>query len=627
MTTIWYTKRYKFIRKNAPKGTAFLFLFLISIFINNCKLYSKDTDSLSLFDLAVSYQSMLSTQEQIAITKKAENYALSKGNVYKALSYACLRGKLYFLSDNNDSCEQLYHWLIPAVENELKHNDESRFSSVERREYADPDDAETRKKSEESLSWKILLVDSYSNKALNMMFHEQSDSSLQIYQELLQRFAKDSVPLILAKCFNGMGVVFANSKLFDRAGTYLLKALQQFDLANDSRGVFGVCSNIVAFYNNQGLYEEALPYGLRSYRIAQDEKYNGQEQIYASLIMGTIYSGLTQYDMADSYFEKAFLLAQKKNLAHLEGFCGQEYSQNLLNMREYAKARETAEHTMKIIAGKKKYALQANLLMILSEVAERQDDTKAALLYYRQYMQMKDSLNELDNMRQLIYADIRHTQDQREEENRIKETAFKKISEQSQRRGMWIAALSVLAALLLAGGSLATWLLLKSRKGIRNLRLETSRQVAEAERQVISKNKELATHTLQQLRLNNLQESILKELKTLKTSFTLRGKEKAIVCNLEDLARQIASDKEWKDFQFYFEQVDSDFMNKLTERYPDLNANEKHLCVLFKLGLTNRDVANLTGKSIQSVGMAKFRLKSKFGIENSEEISKFLREL
>lgn len=85
----------------------------------DCELMARDTDSMAVFDQAVSYQSELSNQEQIVITKEAEKYAKLKGNVYKALSYACTRGKLYFLSDYGDSCEQLYNRIIPEVEYEL----------------------------------------------------------------------------------------------------------------------------------------------------------------------------------------------------------------------------------------------------------------------------------------------------------------------------------------------------------------------------------------------------------------------------------------------------------------------------------------------------------------------------
>ncbi|MCM1042368.1 MAG: hypothetical protein NC396_08105 [Bacteroides sp.] len=584
---------------------------------------ARDTDSMAVFDQAVSYQSELSNQEQIVITKEAEKYAKLKGNVYKALSYACTRGKLYFLSDYGDSCEQLYNRIIPEVEYEL---------DMDSREYARKGHLKKENSGVANLEevvrqWKILLVDCYSNKALNMMYRDQGDSSLQIYQSLLKRFEQDSLPLVNAKCYNGLGIVYANSKLYDMAKKYFDMALDQFVSVGDQRGIFGVCSNIVAFYSGQQLFEEALTYGLRSYSIAHDEKYNGQEQIYASLIMGAIYSGMKQYHTADFYYETAYLLAKEKRLSHLEGFCGMDYARNLLYMQKYEQARQVGENTLRLISGKQKYELQAQLLKVLSDVAEKQGDTKASLNYLRRYVQTKDSLNEIDNARQLIYAGVRYKQDRIKEEETRRENDFRIVSRRASARGVWVAVLSVLACLLAVLSGYLYLMCRRTKTQMQSLREETRLQVEEAERQVVNKSKELATNALRFLRLNTLQEAILKELKTLKTAFTLRGKEKAVVCDLEELAKQIASDKEWKDFQFYFEQVDGYFINKLSELYPEISDNEKHLCVLFKLGLTNRDVANLTGRTLQSVGMAKFRLKSKFNLSNSDELSGFLRRL
>lgn len=593
--------KYIVLSRFLAKALSCLLSILFLCFVNNCNLFAQHTDSIDFFDQALSYQSELSTQEQISIAKQAEHYASSKGNVYMTLNYACKRVQLYFSADYSDSCEQLYNRLIPRMEEELKTHDEE--------------------------AWRVLLVDCYSNKAINLMYKGMSDSSLQIYQNLLQRFEKVSSPLVKAKCLNGMGVVFAHNKIYDLAGKYLEMALQQFDLANNSRGVFGVCSNLVAFYDTQGLFEEALPYGLRSYRIAHDEKYNGQELIYASLIMGSLYSGMKKYALADTYYEEAYNLSKEKKLVHLEGFCGVDYARNLFNMQNYGQARIVAENTLQLVADKKKFGVQANLLMVLSEIAEKQKDFMASLNYLRQYLQINDSLNELDNARQLIYSGVRYNQQQREVQEKIREDAFHLTSVQSKRRGYWLIALGCLSILLAAALSLCVFLLMQCRHRMRILSEETRNQLAEAELQVMNKDKELAANALRFLQLNNLQETILKDIKTLKTAFTLRGKEKSVVCDIEEVAKQIASEKEWQDFQFYFENVDSDFLRKLSERYPELNANEKHLCVLFKLGLSNRDVANLTGRSLQSVNMAKFRMKSKFGLENSDEMNKFLREL
>lgn len=597
MFSFIYNKNYQAL----PKVPSILFFILFLLFTNCCISFANTADSLTLFDEAVSYQSELSNIDQIAITKKAESYAISKGNVYKALDYACKRVQLYFSSDYIDSCEQLYTQLIPRVEQELNHHNDEK--------------------------WKVLLVDCYSHKALNLMYRGNSDEALQIYQKLFNRFEKDSIPLVNAKCLNGMGIVFANSNLYEWAKKHLELALQQFELADNPRGIFGVCSNIVAFYETQGLFEEALPYGLRAYRIAHDEKYNGQSLIYACLIMGYVYSGMEKYNLADAYYTEAYALSQEKNLSQLEGFCGLDYARNLFYMETFDEARKVAENTLESITEKKRFSLQANLLILLSDIAEKQNDSKASLGFLRDYLKIKDSLNDLDNARQLIYSGVQYYQQQYREQDQIKEDTWRIVSKQAKRRGAWIIALAIFCVLLSAALGYICFLLFRYRRRLHLLSEETRRQLAEAEHQVVNKDKELAANALRFLRLNQLQENISKDLKTLKTTFVLRGKEKALVRSMEETVEQISSEKEWQDFLFYFENIDGEFLEKLTSRYPDLNANEKHLCVLFRLGLSNRDVANLTGRSLQSVNMAKFRMKGKFGLQNNEDLSAFLRDL
>lgn len=582
-------------------GRFFCKILVLALFALVSRSFAEETDSIPIFDKMLSFQSGLSVQEQIVTTRKAERYAQKKKDVYKCYAYAARRGYLYFSADNSDSCLQVYSFLIPGIEEQVEQTGEER--------------------------WKVLLVECYSDIALSLMFKEQSDSAMLIYQGLLLRFEKDSIPLVNAKCLNGIGVVFAYRKLFDLAEKNLLSALEQYDLAGNTRGIFAVSSNMVALFQSQGLFEEALPYGIRAYRIAHAENYNGQELIYASLAMGSIYSGLMRYDIALPYFEEAVRLAREKEFAHMESFVEASYARNLFHLGQYAQAREVAEDALQQIKGKKKYDLQVDLLHILSQVADKQNDVGTALHYLQEYIVVRDSQMALENMRQLLgvqyrYDNYRHEQEARNDANELELATMR-----ARNRVLWIIVLAVSVALLVAAIFLLFRRLVKFRRTEELIKEESRRQLKTVEEQIEVKNKELATNALQFLRLNNLQESILKELRQLKTAFTLRGKEKRQVCDIEELAKQIASEREWKDFQLYFEQVDKEFFRKLSERYPDLTSNEKHLCILFKLGLTNKDVASLTGRSLQSIGMAKFRLKTKLQADNGEELDQFLNSL
>ena len=591
-------------KRRASKPLAIRFsckILVLILWALGGRSFAKEADSIPIFDKMLSFQSSLSVQEQIATTRKAERYAQVKGDVYKRFAYAARRGYLYFSADNSDSCLQVYSALIPDIEKQVEQTGEER--------------------------WKVLLVECYSDIALSMMYKEESDSAMLIYQGLLFRFEKDSIPLVNARCLNGIGVIFAYRKLFDLAEKNLLAALKQYSSVNDRRGIFTVSSNMVALFQTQGLFEESLPYGIRAYRIAHDENYNGQELIYASLAMGSIYSGMMRYDIALPYFEEAVKLAREKKFAHIESFVESSYAWNLFYLEQYAQARQVAEDALRQIKDKKKYALQVDLLHLLSQVSEKQNDVESALHYLKEYIVVRDSQMALENMRQLLGVQDRYDSYRQAQTTLDKANELRLATARARNRGGWIIGLSVAVALLAAAIAFLFKRLVRSGRMEELLKEESRRQIKTAEEQVEVKNKELATNALQFLRLNNLQESILKELRQLKTAFTLRGKEKRMVCDIEELAKQIASEREWKDFQFYFEQVDKDFFRQLSERYPDLTSNEKHLCVLFKLGLTNKDVASLTGRSLQSIGMAKFRLKTKLQADNAEDLNQFLNSL
>ena len=578
----------------------FAILFLIFPALGN-GLEAKEADSLAFFDKQLSFQSDLPMQERVAITRKAEKYATKKGDVYKSCTYVARRGNLYYFADESDSCLSVYRKLIPQLEKYVEKTGEER--------------------------WKILLAESYTDVALSLMYKGKSDSAMLICQNLLLRFEKDSIPQINAKCASGIGVIFAYRKLYNSAEKHMLTALSIYDKLKDARGLFIANSNLAALFQSQGLQEEALPYGFRAYRIAQTENYNGQERIFASLVLGSIYLELIRCDVALPYFEEAVKLSQEKQFSHLNGFAEVSYARNLYCLGQYTQARKVAEKALRECREKQKYELQVDLLKILSDITEAQKDMPAAMRYMREYIDAYDTLLDTENMRQLIEIQFRYDDYRREQEARNSLNELKLAKANAQNRVLWIIVLLISLGLLLVA-VIFMWRRMRMLRMAEELTKEESRrQIQTAEQQIEVKNKELATNALQFLRLNNLQESILKELKHLKTAFTLRGKEKRVVCEIEELVQQIASEREWKDFQFYFDQVDKEFFRQLSERFPDLTANEKHLCVLFKLGLTNKDVASLTGRSLQSVGMAKFRLRSKLKLENQQDLAQFLNSL
>ena len=90
------------------------FFFFSGLCLGNPR--HNEADSFAVYDRALSFQSRISLDSQISISKQAENYAIRKENVYKRYFYAVRRGFLYFSLDSNKYCEQINQKVIPDLE-------------------------------------------------------------------------------------------------------------------------------------------------------------------------------------------------------------------------------------------------------------------------------------------------------------------------------------------------------------------------------------------------------------------------------------------------------------------------------------------------------------------------------
>jgi DNA-binding CsgD family transcriptional regulator len=99
---------------------------------------------------------------------------------------------------------------------------------------------------------------------------------------------------------------------------------------------------------------------------------------------------------------------------------------------------------------------------------------------------------------------------------------------------------------------------------------------------------------------------------------------------LEKIVRQIDTtlrlEEDWKQFEYHFDQVHGDFLNRLRENFQDLTPNEQKLCVLLRLNLSTKEISNLMSISLRGVEIARYRLRKKLGLDQKQNLSKFILE-
>jgi len=83
----------------------------------------------------------------------------------------------------------------------------------------------------------------------------------------------------------------------------------------------------------------------------------------------------------------------------------------------------------------------------------------------------------------------------------------------------------------------------------------------------------------------------------------------------------------WTEFELRFQQVYNDFYDKLQEKFPNLSSNEKKLCAFLKLNMTTKEISAITYQSVNSIVVARSRLRKKLDIETEESLISYLQGL
>lgn len=491
------------------------------------------------------------------------------------------------------------------------------------------------------MSWHRLLMEALSNKGLTLVYCNQSNLAIETFLMILERYGQtaDSNNIALARSYNGMGITFANRNQHDVALPYFRKSLEIYENLDDQRGMYLLNSNIGASYLNQALFQDALPYLYKVQEIVLKQNYNGDEPVYANSQLGLAYQGFGDYALAEHFFLEALKLTNRKQYNHLLPFINNLYARNLIYQKRYAEAERIGLQLRRELKNRQgAEALDIEALATLAEAAAAQGNYQAGYNYLMERARKVESLEKRIRLETLSQQKYEFEHYRQEQKRALEQRNMALVHAKIAYRNITIGCL----VLCLIGTALGLIFLyrrnkaqrrdseaisneLQTRNEMDHKRIETMEQ--HFNNQIDDKNKELASNALLFLRITKTANDILDKTKQLKVNFALRGKEKLLATEIEQLAEQLSTNKDWNEFTFYFEQTDKEFLKKLTEKYPTLTPKEKQYCILFNLNLSNKDIANLTGKTLQSVGMAKFRLKEKMGLDKDADLAYTLQQL
>ncbi len=93
------------------------------------------------------------------------------------------------------------------------------------------------------------------------------------------------------------------------------------------------------------------------------------------------------------------------------------------------------------------------------------------------------------------------------------------------------------------------------------------------------------------------------------------------------LNKGLIQDKEWSDFNSYFESINKNFYSRLKQAYPDISSNDLKICALIKMNLSIKQMAGILNISPDSVKTARYRLRKKLQLNSEDNLTDFILSL
>ena len=131
-----------------------------------------------------------------------------------------------------------------------------------------------------------------------------------------------------------------------------------------------------------------------------------------------------------------------------------------------------------------------------------------------------------------------------------------------------------------------------------------------------SKDRELTANALFLLKRNELIAHIAERL--LKAKPTFRQENQQVIMEIVRDLQASHDEHNWKEFEAHFTRVHSSFYSTLQERFPELTPNERKLCAFLRLNMSTKDISAITQQTVNSITVARSRLRKKLSIEGEE---------
>lgn len=443
-------------------------------------------------------------------------------------------------------------------------------------------------------------------------------------------FISDSLGITKYKksLLHSLGNVFLKRKLYEESIKYNNEAIRHCEISNDGVLANSYCSIGIA-HEMMGNLDSALHYQYMALRI-REEMNNTRHIASSSNRIGCLMTAMGNFQKAEDYHINALNI-----FMDFEDYTGIAFTKIRIAMARCKNGDETAidmaQQSLEIAKEIKNEYLEREIYSVMSEMESHMGNFEKSLYYLKKYHTLNDSFFTAEKERILSKFQTEFETQRKDNEIKIlknKNTIHKKTN---------IFYIALIVFLLLIIALIFSLIRNKSKAFSRNQILLEQKNVIEIQKkdisvkenailkeQLESKNRELASKTLEMVRFIDTISSVIVKLEELEADGdnNLKSKDsiRRIIFELDSYARNDL----WTEFDEIFKNIHSSFYDNLLKTCSNLSSTEIKTASLLRLNLTTKEIAAITFKSVSSIKTARYRLRKKLGLTSDNKLVPFL---
>ena len=410
--------------------------------------------------------------------------------------------------------------------------------------------------------------------------------------------------------FHGMGRVYNEVDDFKNAEKSFFNALNLIENKKTDPTLRAVFNDMGVMYMKKKEYKKSIEYLQKALEISK-RKGDTASWLYSLINIGEVYRYSEDLDNAEKFYQKAIYENRYLNNIQAQSAAYGNLAHVYFKRKDYDKAKDYYLKSIKISksSGLSNYLIES--YKAISELYLQIGDYKNSLEYLVLYDNLKDSL-----FNQGKITEIQNLQTQFEIDRKDVETRYW----MQKYRNRNIIMFSTIGLVVFV---IVILILLFSR-------YKLNQKLHQIEKKKLNltideKNREMVGLLLHSTKKENLYEDLHKEIETLSKN------PENIESALHNIKKRIKSDSveenNWESVRIHFEQVHPDFFNKLLEKFPNLSQGDLKLCAYIKINMTSNDIAIIMHIGIRAVQTARYRLKKKLNLAESEDLVQFLQNI